>query len=166
MYFADTHSVDPPRLRVEVDDSSQEYQTPPGGGDASVFGDPVQGPAVRDSSGRAGRRLKAGTNRIAITTLTGSWVLWDAVRFVAPAGVKLAEVQDFISAVASGSKNVLGWHDGKAVQPVAVRIFHAGPAGRGELRVGDLEAAKVQLRPACRPWKPSCRPWRRAKCCP
>lgn len=93
LHFADTHSRKPPRIRVEIDGLAHEYQTPPGGGDASVFGDPAKGrPYVIRLDVPAGI-LKPGTHRIAITTLTGSWVLWDAVRFQAPVGVGLAERQ-------------------------------------------------------------------------
>ena len=168
LYFADTQSQSPPRIRVEVEQMGstsqagkqdvvnsqagkpdlrvvKEYRTPRGGGDASVFGDPSKGrPHVIRLDLPAGT-LQAGTIRIAITTLTGSWVLWDAVRFVAPSGVKLGEVQDFLSGVAAG-RDVLNWHEGKAAQAITVNVFHSGPPAEATLRVGD-ENTPIRLQP-------------------
>ena len=146
LYFADTHSIDPPKLRVEVNQLAREYQTPHGAGDASVFGEPSRGrPYVVRMDVPAGT-LKAGTNRVAITTLTGSWVLWDAVRFVAPEGTQLAVIEDFVAPVAVGPADRLLRHEGKAVQPVAVRIFRSGPPADEQLRIGDQPPQTVHLR--------------------
>ena len=145
LHFADTHSQTPPRLRVEVDQLVHEYQTPHGGGDASVFGDPSQGrPYVIRVDVPAGT-LKAGTHRIAVTTLTGSWVLWDAMRFLAPAGTKLGEVHDLLSLSADTPRNFLVPHGEKPAHAVSMRIFHAGRPAAAEIRVGDRPANKVPL---------------------
>src|SRR5208337_1833931 len=123
----------------------QEYQTPPGGGDASVFGDPSKGRPHVIRLDVPGGTLKPGTHRIAITTLTGSWVLWDAVRFMAPSSVELAEIHDLLSSSTDLPNNVLVYHEGKAVQPVAMRIFHAGRPAEAELRIGNQAAEKIAL---------------------
>ena len=145
LHFADTQAMAPPRLRVEIDGLSHEYQTPPGGGDASVFGDASKGRPYAIHVDVPAGTLKPGTHRVAITTLTGSWVLWDAVRFLAPADVRLAEVQDLLWPSVDAPRNCLVWRDGKMVQPVALRIFHAGQPADAELRVGDQLAQRIHL---------------------
>ncbi|MGO9112992.1 MAG: polysaccharide lyase family protein [Thermoguttaceae bacterium] len=145
LHFADTHSTAPPRMRVEVDGVAHEYQTPQGGGDASVFGDPSKGRPSLIRIDVPAATLKPGTHRIAITTLTGSWVLWDAVRFLAPSGVKLADVHDLLSSSADAPKNVLVRHEGKTEQPVVVRIVHTGQPTDAELHIGDRLAKKIHL---------------------
>ena len=77
--FADTHSSGPPKLRVQVNDFTTQSQAPKGAGDASISGEPAKGRPWVMTLDLAGDKLKAGENRIAVTTLTGSWVLWDAV---------------------------------------------------------------------------------------
>jgi len=156
LHLADTHSINPPRVRVEVgaivtahppekaDVLVQEYQTPKGGGDASVFGDPAKGrPHVIRVDIPTGT-LKTGVNRIAITTVTGSWILWDAVRFYSPDGVKLAEVHDFMSPQITGPSDRLLRHEGRPVQPVTVRIFHRGEPTKAVLTVGT-QPQEIQL---------------------
>ncbi len=146
--FADTHSTRPPRLRVEVNELAREYQTPPGAGDASVFGEPSKGrPYVVSLDVPAGT-LKAGENRIAITTLTGSWVLWDAVQFEAPADTRLASLHDrtVVTGIAA-SRSTLAWRDGKPAHVVTASIRHVGQPVEATVRVGGQEPEKVQLRP-------------------
>jgi alpha-mannosidase len=145
LYFADTHSLTPPRIRVEVGELAREFRTPRGGGDASVFGDPSNGrPHVIRLDVPAGT-LKPGANRVAITTLTGSWLLWDAVRFRAPAGVKLADVDDLLSPSESAPRSFLVQHEGKAAQPIAMRVFHTGQPADAELHIGEQAAQKLRL---------------------
>ena len=145
LYLADTHSRTPPRLRVEVNQQAKEFRTPRGGGDASIFGDPAHGiPHTIRMTVSAGT-LKPGMNRIAISALSGSWLLWDAVRFLAPAGTELATVKDFIASDVEGPADRLLRHDGKAVQTVAVRVFHSGATCEGRLQVGDQPSRSVSL---------------------
>lgn len=145
LHFADTHSTHPPRLRVEVNGLSGEYQTPKGGGDASVLGKPSKGRRHVIRMGVPPGTLKAGTNRIAVTTLTGSWVLWDAVRFEATEGLKLAAVRDFASVTASTSAGVLERHEGKPAHRVTVNIVRTGKPAAAVVRVGDQQPVNVHL---------------------
>ena len=90
--FADTHSSKPPHLRVAVNDATFERQTPAGAGDASVRGNPSKGRGHAVAIDVPASVLKAGDNRVAITTTAGSWVLWDALTFEAPGGTTLRPV--------------------------------------------------------------------------
>jgi alpha-mannosidase len=137
LYFADTQSRNPPRIRVEIGELVREYRTPPGGGDDSVYGDPSRGrPHAIRLEVPAGT-LKSGANRVAITTLTGSWVLWDAVRFLAPPDARLTAIHDALHVDTTGPTNVLERHEGELGQPIVARVYHSGPATEAELRLGD-----------------------------
>ena len=89
--------------------------------------------------------LKAGTNRVAITTLTGSWVLWDAVRFTAPEAVKLAAVEDSVSLSASALPNTLVRHDGKPAHGITLNVLRLGKPVEATLQVGSQPAISVNL---------------------
>ena len=89
--FVDTHAIDPPKLRIQINDLTIEQQTPKGKDDASVFGDPSKGREHIIAVDVPADVLKAGNNSVSITTVSGSWVLWDAVTFEASEDVRLPE---------------------------------------------------------------------------
>ncbi len=146
--FADTHSGRPPRLRVEVNDLSREYQPPPGAGDASVNGEPAKGKPYVIGLDVPAARLKAGENRVAITTLNGSWVLWDAAQFEAPEGVKLAPPQDrtLVSGI-TASRTTLALRDGKPAHVITVNVRRVGGPVEAAVRAGEQPGTTVTLRP-------------------
>jgi hypothetical protein len=146
--FADTHSTQPPKLRVEVNDLAREFQTPAGAGDASVYGEPAKGRPYVISLDVPAATLKAGENRVAITTLTGSWVLWDAAQFEAPAGVKLATLKDrtLVTGIAS-SRTTLAWREGKPAHVVTLEVRRIGEPTEATVRVGAQPPLKAMLRP-------------------
>jgi len=145
--FADTHSVSPPRLKVQINDLAREFQTPAGAGDASIFGEPAKGrPHVLSIEVPAGT-LKAGENRIAITTLKGCWVLWDAVQFEAPEGTALNELQDRTRVTGiTASRSALALRDGKPAQVITLNICQIGHPAQAAVRVGNQEPLKLTLR--------------------
>ena len=146
--FADTHKSDPPKLRVEVNDMAREYQTPRGAGDDSVYGEPEKGRPYVISLDLPPGTLKAGENRIAITTLTGSWVLWDAVQFEAPADTKVATVHDrtWVTGV-TARRGTLALREGKPAQVVTLTVCQIGQPTEATVRVGDQEPVNIKLHP-------------------
>ena len=146
--FVDTHSVDPPKLRVRVNDATWEYQTPHGAGDASVFGDPAQGREHLIVIDIPVEALRAGDNVLAVTTLEGSWVLWDALSFEAPRGTAIASLQGGTEVLGVESKSepaILRLADGPA-QPVSLSIRHLGTALEATLQIGDAAPRAISLR--------------------
>ena len=131
--FTDTHSTDPPKLLVTVNDRSWEYQTPKGAGDASVFGEPAKGREhVIEVTVPAGA-LRAGDNRVSITTLNGSWVLWDALRFDVPRGTEMVEVKSRTIVRSVSTQPVLVRNEGQDVQGIALEFMRVG--GKDEKKV-------------------------------
>ena len=145
--FADTHSSTPPKLRVQVNDLTTQSQAPKGGGDASVSGEPAKGRPWVISLDLPAETLKAGENRIAITTMTGSWVLWDAVQFEAPASTKLTALQNctLLTGV-TASRGVLALHDGKPAHVITLTICQVGRPSEATVRVAKQEPVKIPLR--------------------
>jgi alpha-mannosidase len=139
--FADTHAGDPPLLRVEVNDQSWEFKTPKGAGDASVYGDPAKGREHVIDLPVPAAALRAGDNRVAITTVKGSWVLWDALRFDAPEGAGLAPVASrTVIRSAKAATSVLVWHEGHEAQAVTLAVAHVGAPVEADVVVGDAKS--------------------------
>ena len=75
--LVDTHSSNPPKLRIKVNNRSFEHQPAKGGSDASIFGDPKAGREHKFFIDFPATELKSGVNEITITTVSGSWILYD-----------------------------------------------------------------------------------------
>lgn len=88
----DTHYSKPPRLRIEINGQAWERELPVGGNGRAVFGQLTQGKPHKVTVAFPAALLKAGTNQVSITTLSGSWMLYRRVALDAPAGLKLAPV--------------------------------------------------------------------------
>jgi len=144
--FVDTHSVDPPLLRIEVNDGSWEFQTPSGAGDASVFGDPSKGREHLIEVAVPADLLRAGNNRVAVTTLNGSWVLWDAQRFEAPRGTRLCAVEARTEIRSIRAEPALLRRGGKEIRPITIDITHMGGPAEVQVLAGGVDTV-LPLRP-------------------
>lgn len=142
----DTHGASAPQLRVEINGKSSEHQTPAGAGDASVNGQPAKGKEHKLRVPFQADQLKAGDNEIRITTLTGSWVLYDWIGLTAPAGAELSKVQARTLVDEVRAVRALLEKDGKLLQPVSVALRSFGDAGEATIRLKDGPATKVSLK--------------------
>ncbi|MBM3892039.1 MAG: hypothetical protein FJ388_23230, partial [Verrucomicrobia bacterium] len=73
----DTHSKSPPRLKIEVNGQPFELSLPRGASDASIRGEPAKGRPHHATVQFPVTQLRAGRNEITLTTLSGSWLLYD-----------------------------------------------------------------------------------------
>jgi len=141
----DTHRNGPPMLQIDINGRTFKHQTPPGGGDESIFGDPSKGKEHKFEIAFEADLLKAGLNEIDITTAFGSWVLYDWVGMEAPDGAELAEVQG--TAVRSiKSLPALVQKDGKLWQTVQVGVRHFGADSDATVKVSGAESVKATLK--------------------
>ena len=147
--LVDTHADAPPNVRVVINDNDHawEFQTPAGAGDASVQGDPSKGRQHVITIEVPAGAFRAGDNRIAITTTSGSWLLWDAIRFEAPADLKLTPCTGKTSMHRAATPAVLLWQDGEVVQPITLAVRHVGKPVQATLRVGDLAPIEISVEP-------------------
>jgi len=141
----DTHAQRPPTLRIEVNGQSFEQALPKGAGDESIRGRPEKGTEYCFAIPFTATSLRLGDNEIRITTLTGSWFIYDRVALEAPAGTELAAIQS--RSVVDLVRPVRGWVEkgGVLFQPVRVTVRHFGEDAQGVLRVEGAEAQPVRL---------------------
>ena len=141
----DTHSGSPPRLRVAVNGRRFEKDLPRGAGDASVFGQPAQGRKTVWEIPVPASTLKSGDNEITLTTLSGSWLLYDSVRFEGPAATESTPVARRTLFLGVRVPPVWLKESKGAAQPVTLTLRHIGAETEGVLRVGELEPKPVHL---------------------
>lgn len=137
--LVDTHASAPPRLRIEVNGKSFEQILPKGAGDASVQGDPGKGKEFTFQVPFPASLLRSGDNEVRITTLEGSWFLYDWLALEAPANAKLSGVQTRTSVKNIQSVRALMEVNGKSFQPVTVSLLHYGAVAEGVLRIEGAE---------------------------
>ena len=143
--FIDTQSQIPPRLGVSINGKSYQAQAPKGAGDASVFGDPSKGKEWVWNLSFPANLLKQGLNEIAITTLSGSWVLYDYIALLTPPGLELTDASGTAISLAS-SQPLLVEKNGKLMQKVQLIIRHLGDEVSGTIRAGDIVSLPVSLK--------------------
>lgn len=142
----DTHSSSPPRLRVEINGRRFEKDLPRGAGDASVFGDPAKGREFIWDLEFPADALRAGDNEVAIMTLSGSWLLYDAVQLETPAGAELTGVSSGTRLVGVRIPPVWVKEGDRAVQPLSLAIRHVGEPVDATVQLGGTEALRLRLK--------------------
>jgi alpha-mannosidase len=141
----DTQGTSPPTLRVEVNGTAFQRSLPAGTGDASVFGQPDKGRAHQCVVAFPSSLLKTGDNEVRITTLRGSWLLYDSIGLVVPAGAELDQVQARTLLDDVKPVRALQETDGKTFQPVLVTLRHFGAEAGGVVRMQDGPATTLRL---------------------
>ncbi len=153
----DTQGMSPPTLRVEVNGKAFDRSLPRGAGDASVNGRPDKGREHKFTIAFPSSLLKVGDNEVRITTLKGSWLLYDWIALTAPAGAELGQVQSRTLLDDVKPVRALQERDGKAFQPILVTLRHFGEEADAVVRVSgmgfqpmnhrqDTDATKVNLK--------------------
>jgi hypothetical protein len=142
----DLHSISPPRMRVAINGKAFERNLPPGGGDAALSGDLAKGRKYTWDVGFDSGLLRTGENEIVITSLSGSWVLYDAITLAAPAELQLEPVVAGPRFVGVEVPPVWLKEAGQAVQPVTVTLRNVGPDLATALQLDGVEVAKLSLK--------------------
>ena len=143
--LVDTQGKTPPTLRVAVNGHASDHPMPQGAGDASISGDPSKGREHRLEVAVPAGHLRDGLNEVALTTLSGSWVLYDWVGFEAPAGTALsAPTGTVVRSIRS--EPVLVEREGKLRQVVQVSLLHMGPEADAEVQVGSAKPMACRLK--------------------
>jgi alpha-mannosidase len=144
--LVDTQSGVPPTWRVEVNGTAFERSLPPGAGDASVFGRPEQGKPVDWEIVFPSSVLRRGDNEIAITSQSGSWALYDAVKLETPAGARLGAVEPGLRISAVDAPPVWVKAEGEARQPVTVSLRSSGELGEVVFLFAGKEVKRSAVR--------------------
>jgi hypothetical protein len=144
--LVDTQRGAPPKLRIAVNGEVKLFELPNGAGDASVYGDPSKGREHKLEFELPVGVLKAGANEVSLTTQSGSWLLYDSLGLLAPAGLELAPVEGTVVGVLE-SPAVLIDRDGQLLQTVKVPVRHFGAAGEACVRIDGAAPQQVTLQP-------------------
>ncbi len=145
--FVDTHSSKPPKMQIKINDTSFVRELPKGAGDASAFGEVDKGREHRLTIDFPARVIEAGTNTITITSLTGSWILYDYVALRAPIGVETGPLKSTTKLLDVHTQPFLVEHtDGKLYQPVLASVLHVGEPVETTVAVNGAEPVKQVLK--------------------
>jgi len=145
--FVDTHSVVPPKMEIKINDISFVRELPKGAGDASAHGQTDKGRECRLVIDFPAGALKVGTNNITITSVEGSWVLYDQVALTVPTGFETGPVEPQTKFLNVQTQPYLLRHkDGKMYQPVLVSVLHIGEPAEAVIAVNQSESPKQLLK--------------------
>ena len=146
--FVDTHSAVPPRMDIKINDTSFIRKTPRGAGDASAHGEPEKGREHRLVIPFPAKALKSGNNHITITSLAGSWVLYDYVTLTVPSGVETGPVEPTTRLLNVHTRPFLVKRDdGKLYQPVQASVLHIGEPVEATVTIDGLKSVTQSLDP-------------------
>jgi hypothetical protein len=146
--FVDTHSARPPKMQIKINNESFIRKVPRGAGDASAHGQVDKGREYRLAMDFPVRALKAGTNKINIKSLEGSWVLYDHVTLRTPRGVQTEPLKPATRLLDVYSEPFLvGKKGGKLYQPVLASVMHIGEPVEATVVVRDSDLVEQTLKP-------------------
>ena len=120
----DTDDKKPPLLKVIVNEQAWTFPLQSGQGDTSLKGstDSAQEQIIRIPLKASW--LRQGGNEIRLTTLRGSWLIFDALALKAPSKAALRQPQEiFIRSVRAADYSI-AMLDRKAAQPLLVDVEH------------------------------------------
>jgi hypothetical protein len=134
--FIDTQTPFNPTLDITVNGQLWTRQTVPGGGDASLNGQPGKGTQSSVSVDFPSSLLHPGINNVTVTSTQGSWLIYDAIVMTTPAGNVLTKLPPFaVVQSASWLRNVLVKKNGAYDQVLQLTMVNTGAAGKFDLFV-------------------------------
>lgn len=142
--FVDTQNAIPPRLRIEVNGYSFEHATPRGAGDASVYGDATAGREHLCQIEFPAEALREGNNLISVTTLSGSWVLYDCIGLDVSSSTVLGEPQGTLVRRMRTEPRLME-RDGELFQTVSIDVLHFGDPGSATVHLPGAEPVELAL---------------------
>jgi hypothetical protein len=144
--LTDTQARRPPLLRVALNGQAETRALPSGGSDRSIAGQTDQGKRYRLEVAFPAAALRPGANVLTLTTLSGSWMLYDRLRFEAPAGVEPVPMPAEGTIVCGlGTFPALKSRDGQLYQTARLTLCHVGDATPAALKVGDEAPVALTL---------------------
>src|ERR1035441_9466462 len=142
----DTYHNLPPTLRVEVNGQAFERALPAGASDASIFGAPAAGKPCQVTIEFPAALLRAGNNQINLTTIAGSWLLYDCLALETPAEFGAGGVKEVTTLTSARPLPGVVELAGKSYQRIATSIIHAGGPREVAVCVGKDELQRVHLK--------------------
>ena len=151
--FVDTHSARPPKMQIKINDTGFVRELPKGAGDPSAFGEVEKGREHLLKIDFPAQVLEAGTNTITITSLTGSWILYDYVALKTPVGVEAGPLKSTNKLLGVDTqpflivrKDSTGERSGELCQPVMASVLHLGEPVEATVTVKGSKPVKQLLK--------------------
>ncbi|MHC4544562.1 MAG: polysaccharide lyase family protein [Planctomycetota bacterium] len=144
--FVDTHSSRPPKMQIKINDTSFVRELPKGAGDPSAFGEVEKGREHRLIIDFPVQVLEAGTNTITVTSLTGSWILYDYLTLRTPVGVDAGPLKSTNKLLGIDTQPFLVEHSGELYQPVMASVLHLGEPVEATVTVKGSKPVKQLLK--------------------
>ncbi len=139
----------PPELGIRVNDREFRHKIRPGAGDDSINGQPARGKPYSFGLTFPAQALRAGVNTVALTTLSGSWMLYDWVGLYGPAGIQVVPATGTaLSSVTAPP--ILVERGGKLMQVLRLAVQHFGGQATATARLDSADIGKLVLQPAAR----------------
>ncbi|MFA5814748.1 MAG: polysaccharide lyase family protein [Bacteroidales bacterium] len=145
--LADTHNSIPPKLEIKINDQSFSLEMPAGSGDASINGDPAAGKPYQIQLSFPSSGLKKGTNEISITTRSGSWILYDALRLEGPDYLKPVPMSTYLAITDIQASQGVYSQGGALYRNVRLTVQYAGKPFSGKLTSNSMSLSEVNVKP-------------------
>jgi hypothetical protein len=139
--LVDSHPRTPPELKFTFNGHDQTRRLLAGGGEASIAGKLERARRSRLSVEFPIEAVRQGPNVLTITTVFGSWLLYDGLEFSTPAGIELAPVE---GTIISDLETEPGLRTSRG------ELFQSCAADRHPPRRSDRGRADARRRSPCR----------------
>ena len=119
--FYDISAENPPLFKISINDKAYKYQLPSGNGSLDAQG--KQGKEHLIEIPLSAQDIKKGSNKVSITTLQGSWIMFDQVRLEGPEESALnVGHAAYIQSIKPAAYEVE--IDGMSYQPLLIELEH------------------------------------------
>ncbi len=136
----------PPHLLVELNGKSQTLQTSRGFSDAFLSGGAGPHHAAKLVTRFPAGTLCKGLNTLRITTVAGSWLIYDSLTMTSAAGASVGPVGDLLHLQsADWLPDVLTRKAGRLQQLLKLEVVNFGPAKDVELQVSGEPTRRVKV---------------------
>ncbi|MBV5311958.1 MAG: GH92 family glycosyl hydrolase [Prolixibacteraceae bacterium] len=119
----DNNSKNPPVFKIVINGKHWKYELPEGSGNNSIEDSTSSGKEFLIEIPIDNKLIKAGGNEITLTTIQGSWVMFDQVRLESPGNIRLIDSSDVLLRNVQAANYEIETSSGKS-QPLLVDIEH------------------------------------------
>jgi hypothetical protein len=145
LVLLDSQSRTPAELEFCLNGHARRQRLPAGTGDASITGKLERARHSRVDVELPIEAVQPGLNVLTITTLSGSWLLYDALEFLAPPGIELAPAAGTIISGLQLEPGLKASQD-RLFQTARLTVVHLGDRTSATLRLGAEALTDSPLR--------------------
>ncbi len=143
----DTNQPEPPRLRIAVNGFADAYQLP-GGSHYMLEERAPEGSPCTVTIPLPAESLRSGENNVTLTTIAGCWLVYDSIRFEAPADTVLVPTRSetaILRVLPLAARLRHARESGGEAQLIELVILHSGETTDAIVEVGDAVRSPITL---------------------